>query len=141
MLWFGDIKLNRTEPNDKQRLDCFQLRYVGWIKQASVQKIIFSSSEQRRILLPTLCWHKAYLLHLSTVTSIASRKTPERQPPTYSPTLATHLHFIIPPTHCPLFRATKRQHLRIPSEIPREYLKVIIFRKISFSEGFMSKTN
>lgn len=47
------------------------------------------------------------------------------QPPTYGLTLTSHLHVIISPLPL-VFRTTESYHLRIPSEIPRQYRKVII---------------
>ena len=52
---------------------------------------------------------------------------PERQPPTYSLTSTSHLHFVIPLLPL-IFRATEGYHLRTPSEIPREDMKVIILQ-------------
>lgn len=46
-------------------------------------------------------------------------------PPTYGLTLTSHLHVIISPLPL-VFRTTESHHLRIPSEIPRRYRKVII---------------
>lgn len=56
--------------------------------------------------------------------SFQENSQPERQPPTYSLTLASHLHCIIPPLAL-IFAAMESYHLRNPSEVLREYLKVI----------------
>lgn len=56
--------------------------------------------------------------------SFQENSQPERQPPTCGLTLTSHLHFITAPLPL-IFRATQSYHLRIPSEIPEGFTKVI----------------
>lgn len=86
----------------------------------------------------------------SSVTSIASRENspPERQPPTHSLTLTSHLHLLTPPLPLTL-KAAQSYHLRTPQEVPGDYrVEVIILqrrcndcRKTSVNQSLISVTH